>query len=98
MARDFAKKFYNSKAWKNVREAYIAMRFGVCERCGQPNCKQVHHKKYLTPENIDNPDVALNFSNLELLCDTCHQLEHNEKYSPIRMGLMFDTNGCIVKR
>lgn len=97
MARDFAKSFYNSKAWKDVRNAYIASKFGICERCGKPNSKQVHHKKYLSEQNINDADLTLNFDNLELLCDICHQKEHNEKNSPIVWGLMFDKNGDLVK-
>lgn len=97
MAREFSKSFYNSTAWKHTRDAYIASKFGICERCGRPNCKQVHHKVWLTPYNINNPDITLNFDNLELLCDTCHQREHNEKYSAIVWGLEFDSNGDIKK-
>lgn len=32
MAREFAKKFYNSKAWKKCREAYKKKVNGLCER------------------------------------------------------------------
>lgn len=97
MAREFSKAFYNSKQWKRTREAYTLSKFGICERCGTPNAKQVHHKKYLTPENINNPDITLSFDNLELLCDVCHQKEHFEKYSPTVYGLVFDENGQLVK-
>lgn len=97
MAREFSKSFYNSSKWKHARDAYIKLRFGICERCGSPNAKQVHHKIWLTPYNIDNPDITLNFDNFELLCDTCHQREHNEKYSPTVYGLTFDENGDLVR-
>nr|DAF63864.1 MAG TPA: HNH endonuclease [Siphoviridae sp. ctgn638] len=97
MAREFSKSFYNSKQWKQTRKSYILSKFGICERCGKPNSKQVHHKVYLTPENINNPNVSLNFDNLELLCDVCHQKEHFEKYSPTLYGLKFDENGQLVK-
>ena len=100
MARDFAKKFYNSKAWKKCRASYILSVNGLCERC-LANGKyvpgdEVHHKIYLTPENINNPEIALSFSNLELLCATCHSKEHNEKYSQLREGFGFDENGDLV--
>lgn len=97
MPRQFAKKFYNSKQWKNIRNAYITWKFGICERCGNPGSKQVHHKIYLTQYNIHNPDISLCFNNLELLCDVCHQKEHNEKYSPTISGLRFDENGDLVR-
>ncbi len=98
MARLFAKSFYNSKAWKNARKAYIALKFGICERCGKPDAKQVHHKIWLNETNISHPEISLDFKNFELLCDLCHQKEHNEKYSPINLDLKFDDNGNLIKR
>ena len=98
MAREFSKSFYNSLEWKRARKAYIASKFGICERCGKPNSKQVHHKIYLTPENVNNPEITLDFNNFELLCDVCHQREHNEKYSPTEWGLCFDESGDLIRR
>ena len=98
MVRLFAKSFYNSKAWKNARKAYIELKFGICERCGTANAKQVHHKVWLNETNINNPEISLDFKNFELLCDLCHQKEHNEKYSPINLDLKFDDNGNLIKR
>ncbi len=93
--REFAKAFYQSKAWRETR-AYIFRRdMGLCTRCGKPG-EIVHHKKYLTPENIDNPAVTLNESNLELLCRECHAIEH-EGVPPIAQGLKFDEKGNLVK-
>lgn len=97
MARNFSKKFYNSKNWKKTRLNYTAYRFGICERCGAPNSRQVHHKEYLTPLNINNPDVTLNYDNLELLCDDCHAKEHHEKHSPTEWGLYFNDKGDLIK-
>lgn len=76
--RDFASKFYLSAAWKRTREAYFRSRCGICERCGAAG-KIVHHKTYLTPNNIGNPKVTLSFDNLELLCQDCHNKEHAPK-------------------
>ena len=102
MAREFAISFYNSKAWKKCREAYKQSVNGLCERC-LVNGKyvpgdEVHHKIYLTPENINNPDVTLNWDNLILLCASCHSKEHNDKFSPLREDVMFDENGDLVRR
>lgn len=97
MPREFAKAFYSSKQWQKARQAYIATKFGICERCGKPNARQVHHKVWLNETNINDPEIALNFKNFELLCDVCHQLEHNEKTSPIVAGLKFDENGQLIK-
>lgn len=82
MAREFAKKFYRSDAWRRTREAYYKYQCGICERCGAAG-DIVHHKKYLTPQNINDPHVALDFKNLELLCQDCHNKEHFEKTNEV---------------
>ena len=54
----------------------------LCERCMQEGrykpAEIVHHKVYLTPENINNPAITLNWDNLEALCRDCHEAEHAE--------------------
>lgn len=78
----FASKFYKSVAWQKCRASFITKQQGLCQRCLSKGLivvgTQVHHKIYLTPENINNPDVALNHDNLELLCLDCHHEEHNK--------------------
>ena len=103
MAKEFAKKFYRSKAWKKCRAGYIAERVkidgGMCERCKKELGFIVHHKEELTPFNINNPDVTLNCSNLEYVCKVCHDNEHDfgrGKKTFTRKGLRFDENGQLV--
>lgn len=96
MAKDFAKKFYTSKAWRDCRNAFFIYRHGLCNRCGGAG-KIVHHKIVLNPFNINDPDVSLNFTNLELLCQDCHNKEHHEKYSPTAEGLTFNVDGDLVR-
>ena len=92
MAKDFAKDFYNSPAWKHTREAYKAYQRGLCERClakGLYNPGElVHHRIPLTPRNIYDPNIALSFSNLELLCRDCHALAHKpeKRYKVDHLG------------
>lgn len=95
--KEWAKHFYKSKAWRQCRDAYFVYRHGLCERCQRPG-KIVHHKIYLTPENINDPNISLNWEYVELLCATCHQHEHFMKNSPTRDDVMFDANGNLVKR
>ena len=95
MARDFAIKFYNSKQWEKCREAYKRSVFGLCERCGKPG-DEVHHKVYLTPNNINDPAIALSWDNLELLCHECHTREHQSKHSATRDDVMFDEKGDLI--
>ena len=99
MARDFAQSFYNSKLWRDTQKIYKQSKFGVCERCGQPHERMiVHHKEYLTPENITDPNITLNFDNLELVCEPCHNKEHFRKYSPVREDVTFNARGELVKK
>lgn len=94
--RDFAKAFYLSKAWRQTREYIFKRDCGLCVRCGSPG-EIVHHKKHLTPKNINNPAISLNEDNLELLCRECHAIEHDG--TPVTDSkLMFDKNGNLVRR
>lgn len=78
--REFAESFYKSKAWQDCRAAYVKRVGGLCERCLASGIYSsgeiVHHKTHLTPENISDPEIALGFDNLELLCRDCHGNEH----------------------
>jgi len=94
--KSFAKLFYKSKSWRDCRDAYFAYRYGLCERCGKPG-KIVHHKVYLTPENINDPYVSLNWDNLELTCQYCHNEEHHGTV-PAAEGLTFDEEGNLIPK
>jgi 5-methylcytosine-specific restriction endonuclease McrA len=95
MAKDYAISFYKSKSWRKARESYYKSKFGLCERCGEPG-DIVHHKEYITPENINDPNITLDFDNLELLCQDCHNKEHIGT-TVTQKGLMFDDNGNLIK-
>ena len=92
-------KFYSSGKWKKCRTTYKALH-PICERCEKAGIvkrtERVHHKIYLTPDNYKNPEISLNFDNLEALCFDCHQLEHF-KLKDCRDELFFDTDGNIRK-
>lgn len=51
----------------------------LCERCKAQGiispAEEVHHKIRLTPANINNPMITLNWDNLEALCSECHRAE-----------------------
>lgn len=83
MAKDYAREFYNSGAWKECRTAYKSYRHHLCERCLKRGLIVpgviVHHKVRISPDTINDPAVALNFDNLELLCRSCHDAEHDEE-------------------
>ncbi len=96
--REFAAEFYNSKAWKDCRRAYAKSKSGLCERCLRNGIVKagviVHHKTHLSPENITDPDVALNWDNLELLCRDCHGAEHQK----IERRYTVDAQGRVSPR
>lgn len=97
MAKDFAKKLYNSKAWKTCRTAYIASVHGLCERCGGAGYI-VHHKVYLTARNINDPWISLNHALLEYVCLDCHNQEHMGSSEPISaQGTAFDEHGNLIQ-
>lgn len=81
MAKEFTGGFYLSKAWRTTRNAYVKSVGGLCEECLSKGLyvpgEIVHHKIELTPDNINNPDVTLNFNNLKLVCRECHSAEHH---------------------
>jgi 5-methylcytosine-specific restriction protein A len=79
--KDYARKFYKSQAWKQCRSAYAASKNYLCERCLKRGLlvpgEIVHHKVHLSPDNINDPDVTLNWDNLELVCRKCHAELHD---------------------
>lgn len=92
--KDYAKTFYNSKAWKDCRKSYINKMHKICEKCGGL-ATIVHHKIYLTPNNINDPAIALSHDNLEAVCQDCHNVEHHGK--PLAdVGYTFTEAGEIV--
>ncbi|MCI3922500.1 HNH endonuclease [Paenibacillus sp. TRM 82003] len=99
--KEFAKSFYKSKSWRSCRDAYFVSQHGVCERCEGKNGvgKIVHHKEYLTPDNINDPSVSLNWELLELLCQYCHNVEHHGNCEDVtRDDVMFNQYGELVER
>ena len=94
--KDFAREFYQSKAWKDTRRYVFDRDLRLCQRCGKPG-EIVHHKIYLTPQNINDPSVALNVDNLETLCRDCHAQEP-EGELPTDKALGLDENGDLIER
>ena len=95
MAREFARQFYSSEAWHQCRDGYKKSVGGLCERClakGQfvPG-EIVHHKIHLTPNNIEIPEISMDWGNLELLCRNCHAEEHGKT----KRRFAIDENGKV---
>ena len=106
LARDFAKSFYASPAWKRNRRLYMEMPVdtpfgivppGMCERCYEAGelvpAKVVHHVIHLSPTNINDPNVTLAFSNFQRLCQDCHAKVHGGSGET---RARFDANGNVI--
>ena len=80
MAKDFARAFYDSPAWRSCRKGYLNSVNHLCERCLGKGlivpAEIVHHKTELTPENINDPNITLSYENLEAVCRDCHAAIH----------------------
>lgn len=96
--KEYASVFYSSKAWKETREAYKKYRGGLCERCFAKGLYKageiVHHKTYITPDNVNDPAVTLSFDNLELVCRDCHAAEHDRRQRRYKL----DDLGRVITR
>ena len=97
MAKEYAKRFYDSNAWKKCRASYIALRMsidgGMCEECHAEAGYIVHHTILLAPENINDPDVALNHTFLKYVCKKCHDEEEGHFAKRTKLLCKFDEDG-----
>ena len=79
----FAETFYKSQAWKSCRDSYMDKVGHLCEDCLAKGiytpAEIVHHVIPLTPENIDDPAIALSWSNLRAVCRECHAVAHGAR-------------------
>jgi len=84
--RSAPKSFYNSKQWKDVEKLYKQKRNYLCEKCMEEGRftpgEIVHHKIHLSESNYRDPEISLNFENLQLLCIACHNSVHYKKSAP----------------
>lgn len=87
------RRFYRSDQWKIARAMKIAAVGGRCEKCGAIGT-EVHHIIHLTPKNVIDAEVSLNQENLMLLCNECHNKEH-DRFEGSR-EYEFDKNGNLV--
>lgn len=73
-------RFYCSKAWRDLSHRLKVERGGKCERTGKvftDMSKLIgHHKIELTEDNVDEPQVALNPDNIEIISFDEHNKEH----------------------
>ena len=105
MAKEFAKPFYNSKAWKETRQLIIERDRGRCQECGRA-ANEVDHIEELTKDNIDDTNITLNPDNLRLLCHEWHtrkptqeqarQHGHTQPDDFVLDKIIFDVDGFPI--
>lgn len=94
MAKEYAQAFYNGKIWRQCQKAFMQSKFYICERCGD-TAKIAHHRQYINPENINDPNITLNWGNLEPLCVECHEQQHiKTRKKPNKSA--FDEDGNLL--
>lgn len=79
--------FYHSKEWQRFREIVIAERtapdgFVYDEETGKPITRKydiiLHHKVFLTEENVNDRSISLNPHNIEIVSAATHNRIHNK--------------------
>lgn len=95
MARDFAIRFYRSKAWRQARALALRRDMFTCRDCGG-RATEVHHVRELNPENIDDPAIALGLDNLMSLCGPCHSAR-TAGGCDVGEGYAFDAEGQVIR-
>jgi len=109
MAREFAKKLYNTKEWKGVRDSIIKRDNYICVYCGNP-AEEVHHVTWLNSKNVSDKGISVSNDNLISLCRDCHFKLHKEatalavaksnmkrRADDTPKGFAFDDEGNMVR-
>ena len=73
-------QYLNSKEWDEKRKIKLIESDYKCQRCGEKQNLQVHHKHY---ENIKKEKPE----DLVVLCDVCHEMAHEDP---------LEYHGCVV--
>ena len=112
MSYGIRRKFYNSKAWNDVRLSVWLKQNLLCNRChkpvyvdgisdyipkGQRRTGIVHHKIWLDNNNIQDDNITIDEDNLIGVCKECHEEIHHANIS-CRKDMMFDKDGNIIPR
>lgn len=100
----FAKKFYNSTAWKKARKNYIESPevAGLCEHCLKQGLYErgyiLDHIIEINIDNINDTNITLNPDNFQFLCLFHHNRKTFSKTdkSSTQEGYGFNSQGQYV--
>ena len=94
--KKFAEHFYKSKQWQKTRDAYFKSQQGLCEICREQGRitpgEIVHHTIHLTEETINDPNISLSWSNLQVVCREHHAMLHKIN----KKRYYFDEMGHVI--
>lgn len=87
-------KFYNSKAWRELRNEVREEKGMRCDMCGKliRGKSIVDHIEEITPKNKDDESITLNKDNLQLLCLKCHNSKTFEYIPSLDLEKRKDVN------
>ena len=77
--RKESNRFYSSKRWLKLRAMFLRSH-PLCEKCGDV-ARIAHHSKVSVK---DDPSRAMEWDNLEALCQKCHEAEHPDRWGGTR--------------
>lgn len=70
-----ADPFYLSESWRRLRREVLERDHYLCQRCKRNPATVVHH---IIPRK-ERPELSRELSNLESVCDACHNALHPER-------------------
>ncbi len=91
IAKEYAKEFYRSHAWRTARAEALRRDTYTCHDC-DGRATDVHHIVELTPANINNRRIAFDLHNLMSLCHDCHTAR-TKGAGDLPEGFTFDAFG-----
>lgn len=68
--------FYSSQSWRKARYEALRVCSGRCVLCGNPPGKYSLHVDHIKPRS-QRPDLALDVTNLQVLCRDCNMGKGN---------------------
>ena len=97
MAKEWARNFYASKQWREVRQQVLRRDLYTCAHCNA-RAEEIHHIIELTPDNITDINIALNPDNLISMCHDCHTKTTKGSTGDLQEGYVFSDDGQVVMR
>lgn len=75
---NYRKSLRNNPYWEQVKRAVRIRDNHQCQRCGKTYSLEVHHIRYVVNGQRIVGNELNHLDSLILLCEDCHQKEHNK--------------------